>query len=379
MKILVAPDSFKESLSAIKVSNAITKGILNIIPDAKIIQVPVSDGGEGLLEVLLNELGGKRVSRTVKDPLNRDIQAEYGILNDNSTAIIEIAQASGLELLRAEERNPELTSSFGSGQLIKDALDKGCRKIIIGIGGSATNDGGMGMIKALGGKFFNEKLEELGDGGKALGELNKIDISEFDSRIRNCKITVACDVTNPLTGQNGASLVYGRQKGGTKEQLQRLDKNLKNYASVIHNDLNIEVETKMGAGAAGGIGAGLMAFFNAELKRGIDLVIDMLEIKKHLKNVNLLITGEGKIDRQTLHGKAIIGLASLARENMVPVIAITGKKEGNIDEIYTKGITAVFSIVNKPLSLREAIVNAENLIESCVENIFRIIKLHENG
>tara|TARA_R110002049_G_scaffold1537_4_gene11877 strand:+ start:33216 stop:34355 length:1140 start_codon:yes stop_codon:yes gene_type:complete len=375
IKILVAPDSFKESLSAIKVSNAITKGILNIIPDADVTQIPLSDGGEGLLDILINALGGKRISVIVKDPLNRNIQAEYGILNDNLTAIIEIAKASGLELLDDDERNPMLTSSFGTGQLIKDALDHGCKSIIIGIGGSATNDGGMGMVKALGGKFLDNKNEEVQEGGGLLDQICKIDLSKFDKRIGNCEIVVACDVTNPLTGQKGASFVYGEQKGGTPEQLKILDKNLKRYASIIRECIGIEVETIEGAGAAGGIGAGLIAFFNAELKSGIDLIIETLEIDKLIKNADLVITGEGKIDKQTLNGKTILGIASVGKKYKVPVIAITGKMGNNIDEIYKLGITAIFSIVNKPMTLEEAINNVEYLIQSCAENIIRTIKI----
>lgn len=374
MKIIVAPDSFKESLSAIKVSNAISKGILNILPQADIIQIPISDGGEGILDVLLNVLGGKRVSVNVRDPLNRNIKAEYGILNDNVTAIIEIAKASGLELLDDHERNPMLTSSFGTGQLIKDALDYGCEKIIIGIGGSATNDGGMGMVKALGVKFLNNKNEEVQEGGGSLDQICKIDLSKFDERIINCEIVVACDVKNQLTGQKGASFVYGEQKGGTIEQLKILDKNLKIYASVIRECTGIEVETIEGSGAAGGIGAGLIAFFNAELKSGIDLIIETLEIDKLIKNADLVITGEGKIDKQTLNGKAILGIASVGKKYKVPVIAITGKIGDNIDEIYQLGITAIFSIVNKPMTLDEAINNVEYLIQSCLENIIRTIK-----
>ena len=334
MKIIVAPDSFKESLSAIKVSNAVSKGILNILPQADVIQVPISDGGEGILDVLINVLGGKRVLVTVRDPLNRNIKAEYGILKDNVTAIIEIAKASGLELLDDHERNPMLTSSFGTGQLIKDALDNGCKKIIIGIGGSATNDGGMGMVKALGGKFLNIKNEEVQEGGGLLDQICKIDLSKFDERIINCEIVVACDVKNQLTGQEGASFVYGEQKGGTIEQLKILDENLKIYASTIRECTGIEVETIEGSGAAGGIGAGLIAFFNAELKSGIDLIIEILEIDKLIKNADLVITGEGKIDKQTLNGKAILGIASVGKKYKVPVIAITGKIGNNIEEIY---------------------------------------------
>ena len=378
MKILVAPDSFKESLSAIQVAEAISKGVLKIIPNAEIIKIPISDGGEGLLDALVNDKNGKIITVKVYDPLYRSIAAEYGILNEGTTAVIEMAKASGLELLKEQEKNPDITSSYGTGQLILDALDRGCQKIIIGIGGSATNDGGMGMVKALGGKFINKEGIELTEGGGALGELSSIDLTNFDKRISNCKIVVACDVTNKLTGENGASFVYGAQKGGSKEQLEFLDKNLQHYAAIIRNHLGIEIENINGAGAGGGMGAGLMAFLNAELKSGIDLILETLEIKKHIKNIDLIITGEGEIDKQTLQGKTILGIAALAKEYYVPVIAITGKIGDNIDEIYKLGITSIFSIVNKPMKLEEAINDVKYLIQSCIETIIRTIKLYQS-
>jgi len=378
MKILVAPDSFKESVSAIQVAEAISMGVLKIIPNAEIIKTPISDGGEGLLDALVNDKNGKIITVKVYDPLYRSIAAEYGILNEGTTAVIEMAKASGLELLKEQEKNPYNTSSYGTGQLILDALDRGCQKIIIGIGGSATNDGGMGMVKALGGKFINNEGVELTEGGGALGELSSINLTNFDKRISNCKIIVACDVTNKLTGENGASFVYGAQKGGSKEQLEFLDKNLEHYAAIIRNHLGIEIENINGAGAGGGMGAGLMAFLNAELKSGIDLILETLEIKKHIKNIDLIITGEGKIDKQTLQGKTILGIAALAKEYHVPVIAITGKIGDNIDEIYKLGITSIFSIVNKPMKLEEAINDVEYLIQSCIETIIRTIKLYES-
>ena len=378
MKILVAPDSFKESLSAIQVAEAISKGVLKIIPNAEIIKTPISDGGEGLLDALVNDKNGKIITVKVYDPLYRSIAAEYGILNEGTTAVIEMAKASGLELLKEQEKNPDITSSYGTGQLILDALDRGCQKIIIGIGGSATNDGGMGMVKALGGKFINKEGIELTEGGGALGELSSIDLTNFDKRISNCKIVAACDVTNKLTGENGASFVYGAQKGGSKEQLGFLDKNLQHYAAIIRNHLGIEIENINGAGAGGGMGAGLIAFLNAELKSGIDLILETLEIKKHIKNIDLIITGEGEIDKQTLQGKTILGIAALAKEYYVPVIAITGKIGDNIDEIYKLGITSIFSIVNKPMKLEEAINDVEYLIQSCIETIIRTIKLYQS-
>jgi glycerate kinase len=379
MKIIVAPDSFKESLSAKAVASSITRGILKVLPEAEIIQIPISDGGEGLLDALVDILKGKRISVKVKDPLFRTIEAEYGIIENGKTAIIEMAKASGLELLDKDERNPLVTSTFGTGEIIVDALDRGCRKIIIGIGGSATNDAGVGMVKALGGKFLNSKDQEIGNGGGALDELDKIDLSELDNRILNCDIIVACDVNNPLTGKNGASLVYGGQKGGDMEQLMSLDNNLVNYASVIRKDLGIEVETIKGAGAAGGMGAGLMAFFDAKLVGGIDLILETLELEKHIENSDLVITGEGKIDLQTLNGKTIMGLAKIAKRNKVPVIAIAGKLGDGIEPLYDHGIEAVFSILDQPMELADALRKADKLIQSVVENIMRTLRLRFKG
>jgi glycerate 2-kinase len=377
MKIIVAPDSFKESLSAKAVASAISKGILKVLPKAEIVQIPVSDGGEGLLDALVEVLGGERFSVFVKDPLLRTIKAEYGIIDKGKTAIIEMARASGLELLKESERSPLITSTYGTGQLIADALDRGCTKIILGIGGSATNDGGMGMVKALGGKFKNRNNRDIGSGGVALADLYKIDLSELDQRILNCEIITACDVTNPLTGKNGASFIYGAQKGGTAEQLRILDNNLIHYASVIRNDLGIEVETVKGAGAAGGMGAALLAFFDAELVNGIDLILKTLQLEKHIKNSDLVITGEGKIDKQTLNGKVIAGLAQIAKKHKVPLIAIAGKLGEGIEPLYEQGIHAIFSIVDQPMELNEALKNADKLIQNLVENIMRTLAMKQ--
>ena len=374
MNIVIAPDSFKESLSAKDVAKNIAIAIARIIPNANIVQIPISDGGEGLLEALVIPSGGKLLSVEVKDPLLRNIKADYGILGDGITAVIEMATASGLELLKESEKNPLITSTFGTGQLIKEALNKGCTKIIIGLGGTATNDGGMGMIKALGGKFLNKKKESIGEGGGALNTLNQVDLTEFDQRLLDCEIIGACDVSNPLTGKEGASLIFGRQKGGSEMDLNKLDENLLHYASIIKSNLGFEINKIKGAGAAGGTGGALHAFFNAKLVSGIDLVIEELHLEEHIKKADLVITGEGKIDRQTLNGKTITGVANIAKKHGVSVIAITGKIGDNIDEIYRLGISSIFSIVNQPMSLKESIEQTDSLIQSCVENIFRIIK-----
>tara|TARA_R110002049_G_scaffold47793_17_gene138066 strand:- start:4840 stop:5979 length:1140 start_codon:yes stop_codon:yes gene_type:complete len=373
MNIVIVPDSFKECLSAKDVAANISIGILEVFPKAKIIEIPISDGGEGMLEAITSGIGGKLVSVEVMDPLMRKIKAQYGILEDNKTAVIEMAKASGLELLKEEEKKPLVTSTYGTGQLIKDALDKGCAKIIVGIGGSATNDGGVGMVKALGVKFLNSKGEKIKEGGGSLNELSTIDMSNFDERILECEVVVACDVSNPLTGLNGASFVYGSQKGGDKNDLEVLDKNLVHYANRIESTLGLDISTIPGAGAAGGTGAALLAFLKGKLITGIDLMVEILHLNEHVKTADLVITGEGKIDRQTLNGKTISGIAKLAKRHTVPVIVITGKIDDDIEEVYTMGVCAVHSIVNKPMELSEAILKAPRLIQECTKNIMGTI------
>ena len=370
MNILVAPDSFKDSLPAHEVSRIISKAISEVIPDATIRQIPISDGGEGLLKALVTPLQGTLVSLTVKDPLHRTIEASYGLIDQGQTAIIEMAKASGLELLSIEERNPLITSTYGTGQLIKDALDKGCTKIIIGLGGSATNDGGMGMIKALGGLFLDQHQQEIEEGGRALNTLYSIDLSGLDKRLQHVEIICACDVSNPLTGPYGASYVYAKQKGASDNMLPILDSNLSNYAVVIKASLKKDLKHVPGTGAAGGTAIGLLAFLDATLTPGITLITELLQLEKHIKEAQLVVTGEGRIDAQTLHGKTIMGIASLAKKNSVPVLVFTGSIGPGISEIYDRGVTAIFSIVNKPMSLETAIKNATQLLHASVTNVF---------
>lgn len=378
MNIVIAPDSFKECLTATEVAKSIAKGVKTVLPEAKISQIPLSDGGEGLLNALVEPTHGRLISIEVKNPLLHTIKANYGISGDGSTAIIEMATASGLELLLEKEKNPLVTSSFGVGQLILDALNRDCTKIIVGLGGSATNDGGIGMIKALGGKFLNNNNEEIGDGGGAINELHHMDLSGLHPKIAKCEFVAACDVSNPLTGENGASLVFGQQKGGIAENLEQLDSNLTHYASILKSHLGVDVDAIKGAGAAGGLGAALFAFLGAKMRSGIDLIIEHLQLEKQIQSADLVITGEGKIDRQTLYGKTVIGVALLAKKHRVPVVVIAGKVDDDINEIYEKGVTSVFSIVNEPMSLEEAIKGADNLIKSCVENVMRVFKNNAN-
>jgi len=370
MNILVAPDSFKDSLSASEVSRIISEAISAVIPSASIRKIPISDGGEGLLEALLTPLQGTLVSVSVKDPLHRTIEASYGLVDQGKTAIIEMATASGLELLSIEERNPLITSTYGTGELIKNALDKGCTKIIIGLGGSATNDGGIGMIKALGGLFLDQYNQEIPDGGAALSTLHSIDLSGLDKRLQQVTIVCACDVDNPLTGPSGASYVYAKQKGASDNMLAVLDSNLSNYATVIKATLNKDLEHISGTGAAGGTAMGLLAFLDATLTPGIALITELLNLEKHIKEAQLVVTGEGKIDIQTLHGKTIMGIASLAKKHSIPVLVFTGSIGHGISEIYDQGVTAIFSIVSEPMSLETAIKNASELLKTSVTNVF---------
>lgn len=373
MNVVIAPDSFKECLSAKEVAHHMALGVTEIMPEAEIVQIPISDGGEGLLEVLVNGSRGRFVSILVKDPLLRTIEAQYGILNDEKTAVIEMAKASGLDLLTEEEKNPMKTSTFGTGQLIRDALEKGCTKVIIGIGGSATNDGGAGMLSALGVRFLNTGNEILKLGGGGLGELARIDVSDLDKRLADCEVLVACDVSNPLTGANGASFVYGGQKGGTAEDLKLLDENLSHLATIIKKDLDIAIDAVPGSGAAGGTGAALMAFMGGKLVEGIGLVLDTLKMDAYLKKADVVLTGEGKIDTQTLSGKTIAGIAKMAKRYDVPVLVMTGKIGDAIEPIYENGVTAVFSIVDRPMDLKQAIADAPRLIQNCTKSIFRTI------
>lgn len=373
MKIIVAPDSFKGSLSASQVCWAIKKGIYRVIKDAQVIELPMADGGEGTMENLVCSTKGQKISVKVKDPLGRIIDAEYGVLGDRETVVIETAQASGLTLLKDHERNPLYTSSYGTGQLIKHALNKGYRKFIIGLGGSATNDGGMGMLKALGIKFYDESGQLLNEGGGYLTNLAYYDDSTFDPRIKESSFIIASDVTNPLCGPQGASMVYGPQKGATSEMIKILDKGLSNLAKVIYQQKGIDVRNIPGAGAAGGMGATFIAFFNATLRSGIDIVMEKIQFSQKLREGDLVITGEGKLDQQTLSGKVIVGVSRLAKKLQIPVIALCGtvKLDGEIlDEL---GITAAFSIVDGPCTLLDAQQYASDLIVARTEQIMRLI------
>lgn len=374
MKIVIAPDSYKGSLSALEVANNIEKGIRRIFNNLTIEKIPMADGGEGTVQSLVDSTNGKIVNVIVKGPLGKDVTAFYGILGDAKTAIIEMAAASGLPLIPKEEKNPLITTSYGTGQLIKDALDKDCKNIIIGLGGSATNDGGVGAAKALGVKFLDKEGNNIGEGGGAVDKLNSIDISNIDPRIKDCNITAACDVDNPLCGPKGASHVFGPQKGADSSMIEFLDKNLSHYAEIIKRDLSIDIINTPGSGAAGGLGAGIMAFLNASMKRGIDIVIELTDLEQKIKDADLVFTGEGMIDFQTAFGKAPFGVAKIAKKYDIPVIAIAGGIGKDAETLYSKGFDSIFSIVDGPMTLDNAIENSSILIERTAERIARVFK-----
>lgn len=376
MKIVIAPDSFKGSLSGKEAADAIERGLRRALENIDVVKVPMADGGEGTVQSLVDATRGKIIKLRVKDPLFRDIESFYGILGDGKTAIIEMAAASGLPLLMSEERNPLVTTTYGTGELIKHALDMGCRNIIMGIGGSATNDGGTGMASALGVRFLDSAGKEIGFGGGALNNLKSIDITGIDERIKECRIVAACDVDNPLTGTNGASYIFGPQKGADEATVKILDNNLERYGSILENTLGISVVNLPGAGAAGGLGAGLLAFLNAELKRGIDIVIEATGLEDKLKDADIVITGEGMIDYQTMFGKTPYGVAKLASKYNIPVIAIAGGIGSRAEVLYENGFNSIFSIVDKPMPLEEAVEKADILLERTAERIMRLLKIN---
>ena len=374
MKILIAPQSYKGSISAIKVAEAIKQGALNIFPNIKSLIIPVADGGDGTLETLVESTNGTIHNSNATGPLGNSIPVIWGTLGDSKTAIIEMARISGLALVPQNKRNPYYTTSYGLGEIIKEALDLDYRKFIIGIGGSATNDGGAGMAQALGAKLTDENKKPIDLGGLALNEITKIDISGIDPRINESEILVACDVNNPLCGPNGASFIYGPQKGASPEMVKTLDDALYHFGSQLIRDTGINIMEIEGSGAAGGIGGGMVGFLNAKLKPGIEIVLDSLDFDKSLKNVDLVITGEGQIDFQTVFSKAPIGVAKHAKKYNIPVIAICGSLGENYQDVHSHGIDAVIPIIPKPMDLKNASDNAYELIKNTSEQIFRILK-----
>ena len=374
MKIIVSPDSYKGSLSAVDAAQAMAEAIHNVDGKIETILLPVADGGEGTLESLVNATNGEIKLVQVQDPLGRRISAEYGVLGDGETCMIEMAKASGLTLLSQDERNPLITSTYGTGQLILHALDTGYRKFVIGIGGSATNDGGTGMLRALGMKFLDAQENEIAEGAKSLQSLVKIDTSGFDERIKEAQFVIASDVDNPLVGPNGATVVFAPQKGATKEMIEVIDANLKHLADLIEKETGIALHQKVGAGAAGGIGGAFLAFFPVQLKPGIDVVMSAIEFQRHLHSASYVITGEGKSDLQTLSGKAPIGIAKEAAKQHVPVILISGCIEETSREKLANYFIEIASVTSEQVSIEESIENAAyHLKRRTFETLQRLI------
>ncbi|MEZ9865328.1 glycerate kinase [Vibrio sp. 10N.261.51.A4] len=369
MKIVIAPDSYKESLSAMGVAQAIEDGFKQLIPNAEYVKLPMADGGEGTVQSLVDATNGYIIQHPVIGPLGEIVEGFYGMFGDGKTAIIEMAAASGLDLVSPEQRNPLKTTTYGTGELIKAVLDKGVEHIIIGIGGSATNDGGLGMAQALGIRMLDAEGHELVFGGGEVSKLTTIDLTNLDPRLQNVRLEVACDVDNPLCGPKGASQVFGPQKGATPEMVELLDANLAHYASIMKNQLGVDVIDLPGAGAAGGLGAALVGLLNAELRPGINIVMDAVNLDEIVSDADLVITGEGRIDSQTIHGKTPIGVARTAKKHKLPVIGIAGCLASDCGVVHEHGIDAVFAVVNRSVDLPTALAEAAENIELTARNV----------
>lgn len=375
MKIVIAPDSFKESMTALEVANAIESGFKQVFPQAEYIKIPMADGGEGTVQSIVDATKGHIKKLEVTGPLGGPLEAFYGLSEDNSLAIIEMAASSGLDKVPMKKRNPLKTTTWGLGELIKDALDEGVEEIILGLGGSATIDGGIGMAQSLGAKILDKNNDQIKPTGEGLEDIAKIDLSDLHHRIKEVKVRVASDVNNPLTGTNGAAYIYGPQKGATAEQVEYLDRNLSRLGECIKNDLGLDIEEMAGAGAAGGLGAGLVAFLNAELEEGGKLVSDLLNLKSRLEGADLVITGEGGINHQTIFGKTPIIVSRTAKKLGIPTIAFSGIISEGFESIYSEGINAVFSIVPELTSLDEALENGYKNLEMTAKNVAAVLKL----
>lgn len=375
MRIIIAPDSYKGSVSALGVAEAMERGVLHIFPDAEIIKIPIADGGEGTVDALVTATGGQKMYQAVRGPLGDTVEAYWGVLGDGETAIIEMAAASGLPLIPKERRDPCIASTYGTGELMKAVLDKGLRKMIIGIGGSATNDGGAGMAQALGARLLDSQGEELQPGGAALIRLASIDLAGLDERLAATSITVACDVDNPLCGLRGASAVYGPQKGATPKMVSQLDEALANFACIAQQATGKDVADCSGAGAAGGLGAGLLFFTNAKLRPGVEIVLETTGFYELAAKASLIITGEGRTDFQTAFGKAPVGVAKTAKQCGVPVVCLSGGLGEGADAVLNQGIDAVMSIVPQPMGLEDCVAQGAELIEAAAVRLCRLLKV----
>jgi len=373
MKILIAPDSFKHSLSAVEAAQAMAGGIREVLPNAELILKPMADGGEGTLDTLLAATGAELRHSPVQDPLGRNIHARWGWLAESQTALVELAAASGLMRLKPDERDACRASSYGTGELIRAALNAGAVRILLGIGGSACVDGGSGLLQALGARLLNTQGTSITAGGAGLAELATIDLSALDTRLSQVSIEVLCDVDNPLCGEQGAACVFAPQKGANPEQVAQLETALAHFAECAKNRLGKDFSTHPGSGAAGGAGFALQAFLGAKIVQGAAKVAEVIELGNAMQNCDFVITGEGCLDTQTLHGKTICGVLQIARRQSVPVIALTGTLGEGYQALYTQGLTAAFSLVNGPLSLEHACQNASRLLQERAQDIARLL------
>ncbi|MEZ2829566.1 glycerate kinase [Serratia liquefaciens] len=377
-KVVIAPDSFKESLSALEVAEAIERGFRQIFPQVQYVKLPMADGGEGTVDSMVAATGGEIVRVTVTGPLGQPVQAFYGLLGEGETAVIEMAAASGLHLAPKAQRDPRMTTSYGTGELILAALERGVKTIILGIGGSATNDGGAGMMQALGARLLDDNRQALPPGGAALAQLAYIDLSGVDPRLQQVSITAACDVDNPLCGANGASAVFGPQKGATPEMVTQLDAALRHYGTLLEQATGREVINAPGAGAAGGMGAALLGMLNARLRPGIEIVIETLQLEEALRDADLVITGEGRLDSQSIHGKTPIGVARVAKRFGLPVIGIAGSLSKDYQVVHQHGIDAAFSVLDRVVSLEEALAEAADNLEVTARNVAAVWRLAQS-
>ncbi len=375
MKIVIAPDSFKESLTAPQAATAIRRGFAEVFPEADYVCVPMADGGEGTTEALVAARDGRWVETVVQDPLGQPVSARYGLLPDG-TAVMEMAAASGLHWVAPHERNPLLTSSYGTGQMMADALSRGVRHILLGIGGSATNDGGAGMAQALGIRLLDQEGRPLPPGGGALSRLAAVDDSGRLPQLADCRITVACDVNNPLCGSQGASAVFGPQKGATPDQVAQLDQALAHYADVLHAHGLPDCRDEAGSGAAGGLGFGLRALLGAQLQRGVDWVLAASDLAARLEGADLVITGEGRMDGQTAFGKVPLGVLQLARERGIPVIGLAGSIGEGVDDLLAQGFTAILPTVPRAATLAEVLAEAESNLSRTARQVAALWRLH---
>lgn len=377
MKIVIAPDSFKESLTALEAANAIESGFKRVFPNADYVKLPMADGGEGTVQSLVDATQGKLLECEVTAPLGEKVQSFFGISGDGKTAIIEMAAASGLHLVPVEKRNPLLTTSYGTGELIKHALDCGVENIILGIGGSATNDGGVGMLQALGMQFLNAEDKSIGFGGAQLSKIAKIDVQSLDPRLQQVHIEVACDVNNPLCGARGAAAIFGPQKGATAEMVQQLDAALAHFADIALRDCGKQIRDQEGAGAAGGIGGGLLLLPKVQLKAGVQIVLETLHLADMVQDADYVITGEGRMDAQSIMGKTPIGVARTAKQFHKPVIAIVGCLREDYEVVYAHGIDAVFPIIRQLGDLPIVLKQGEQNLISTAQNVARILALKQ--